>query len=385
MLSKQGKHEEALTYYQLASHYSPYSRYFKQLLDEAKARLGKEVEASGESTGFSARYVENEIKDLPEHDKIAIRQTCSIINERVEKIRKRMFYKGSEPVVHYTQLKTADIMVMNKDARLRYSNVVFMNDPEEGKVLIDYLLDVPLKAAFEKGKLEGDNNIYLGSFLPENKADYLVMWRTYGKNELNEEATGCSITLNRNFFDSEDKGLYTDMRFGSTDPTERQALFHVLYFDKGKKGLVTDGNSNMSLEVSASLAELQSELSLLIKLKDPEDTDDDGTKNIAINKFVYRYVSELRYFFKSSDYQFEKELRVIKYFLSGDPAVKTDTNSAYLPRRLFIESTRPVRSHITQIILGPKVAHPERWMYLESVVKQGGNDMKLEYSKVKFQ
>ncbi len=384
MLTRKGKHEQALPYFELAFKYSPFSKYYKKLLDEAKAKLGIPV-TGDEEVGFSARYVENEIKELTEEERIPIRKACAIVNERVEQIRKRMVYKGTAPVVHYTQLRTADIMVMNKDARLRYSNVVFMNDPEEGKVLVDFLLDTPLKHAFEKGTLQEDNNIFLGCFLPEDKADYLVMWRTYGKNELMEEAAGCSITLHRRFFDKEDSGLYNDMRSGDIDPTERQALYHVLYYDKAKRLLVAEGNKEMVHDVSMAMKNLQHDLNTLISLKDKKDKKDESKKNMAINKFVFRYVSELRYFFKSADYQFEKELRVIKYYLPKDPAVKTDIRSEFLPRRLYIESTNPVRANIAKIILGPKVPHPERWMYLDAVMAQGGHDIELEFSRCKFQ
>ncbi len=385
MLNQQGKLDEAIGYYEKAAACAPYSKYFKKLLDEAKAKAGHPVDIESEGTMFSARYVESEITALTEEEKKPIRKACAIVNARVEQIRNLMVYRGTEPVVHYTQLRLADIVVMNKATKLRYSNVVFMNDPEEGKILTDFLLDNSLRAAFEKGKLREDNNIYLGSFLPEDKADYLVMWRTYGKNELKEEATGCSLTLHRAFFDKEDRGLYTDMRSSEIDPTERQALYHVMYYDKEKGALVKDGNKDTVLAVNVAMEKLKIELHALLQLKDKKDKNDEGVKNSAINKFVYRYVSELRYFFKSADYQFEKELRVIKYYMPGNEAVKTDTAGDYLPRRLYIESTNLVRPNLTKIILGPKVPHPERWMYLDAVMKQNGHTMKLEFSKCKFQ
>jgi hypothetical protein len=159
----------------------------------------------------------------------------------------------------------------------------------------------------------------------------------------------------------------------------------VLYYDKEKQGLVIEGNKEIIKGVSKELKELRSRLGNLLRLKDKKDKRDEGVKNSAINKFVYRYVSELTYFFKSSDYQFEKELRVIKYYMPGDAAVKTDPFSNLLPRRLYIESTNNVRPSISKIILGPKVPHPERWMYLEAVMKQNNHDLALEFSKVKFQ
>jgi hypothetical protein len=120
-------------------------------------------------------------------------------------------------------------------------------------------------------------------------------------------------------------------------------------------------------------------------LKDKSDRKDGGIKNTAINKFVYRYISELRYFFKSADYQFEKELRVIKYYLPGDGNVKVDTTATELPRRIYIESTNKVHPNIAKIILGPKVPHPERWMYLNVLMKQSNYEITVAPSNCKFQ
>lgn len=385
LLTAQKKYSEAISYYDLACKYAPHSKNFQRLLDEAKAKLGEAVEVNSKSDSFSARYVESAITALSEDEKKPIRIACAKINEQITAIRQLIVYKGNESVVHYTQLKTADILVTNRDAKLRYSNVVFMNDPEEGKVLIEHLLPATIKNAFELGKLKEDNNIYLGSFLPEDKADYLVMWRTYGKNELNEEAAGCSITIKRTFFDYEDRGLYADMRPTDIDPTEKQALYHVLYYDKKKKALIADGNEFLITQISTCITNLQKELEGLISLKEPQDIADDSTKNSAINKFVFRYVSELCYFFKSADYHFEKELRVIKYYMPHDSNVKVDMSTAILPRKLYIESTQKARPYIAGVILGPKVPHPERWTYLDAVMKQAGLEIALEASKCKFQ
>ncbi|HLP22341.1 MAG TPA: tetratricopeptide repeat protein [Chitinophagales bacterium] len=383
--TRRGNYVGALHYFEEAYKYAPYSKYFKKLRDEAKARAGEAVSTNTEDIRFSANYVEKAIAELPEEEKRPLRQACALINERVEHIRSLIVYKGTAPVVHYTQLRTADIMVMNSEARLRYSNVVFMNDPEEGKVLLDFMLDTPMRTAFERGTRQEDNNIYLGSFLPEEKDDYLVMWRTYGKNELKEEAAGCSLTFRRTFFDKQDAGLYTDMQFGEIDPTDRQALYHVLYYDKEKRMIVSEGNKEMVDQVNTEMTNLKFELAALLSLKDPADTNDESKKNAAINKFMYRYVSELRYFFKSADYQFEKELRVIKFYMPHDPAVKTDQRGNELPRRLYIESTNLARPNISKIVLGPKVPHPERWMYLDVVMKQNSHETKMEFSKCKFQ
>ena len=114
-------------------------------------------------------------------------------------------------------------------------------------------------------------------------------------------------------------------------------------------------------------------------------------KSLAINKIIYRFLTEIRYLFKSSDYAFENELRVIQYALPSsnikDNLVKVDDNGGLsLPRRLYIESNKPVRQYISKIYLGPKVPNPQIWMYLETTMKMKGyNKMELKISETKFQ
>jgi len=305
-------------------------------------------------------------------------------------------YNESDPkyVAHYSNLKVVDIMIMKDPAittdlpKLRYSNAVFMNDPDEGQTLIDCLDNMEktdaapgqIKEAFRSVLKEEKNNFYLGSFLPEIQGhdDELLMWRTYGKDEHQQEAAGCCMILNVNFFDKADGGNITlgkDKASAAVHP-----LYKVLYYNQRKNQFEGDNASQLKEEVK----KLKEALKDLLKLK--EDTIFIKIKDFdkAINRVVYHTLSELRYFFKSSDYAYENELRVIQ-FATDRVVVKVDNETSTLPRKLYIESTKEIKPYLKKIVLGPMVPHPERWLYLEKKMNDEGHTFEMKHSECRFQ
>jgi tetratricopeptide (TPR) repeat protein len=397
VLFEMGQSAEALREYEKLVELAPHDEYYKSLRDKAKARLGEAVITNtnaekGESTINTATYIEQLLDGISEPEKKKIRMAWVDVDEVIVKIRELLLYKGQEDVVHYTRIKTADLIAMTPKFKLRYSNVVFMNDPEEGDVFLEHLDAPELIKSFKKVDKKDDNNIYLGSFLPESKKDYLNMWRTYGKNEHNEEATGCSFLIKRDFFDPDDSGsLYAEAgKYGPIgqgkpiDKLHSQPLYKVVYYDKGTKRLQdVDGLDLTTL--TTQISNFKSKLRLLLSLRDNDDEENREKKNGVIDGLVYRFVSELRYFFKSAEYQFEKELRVIKYYPIEDKMVIADKEATEIPRKLYIESTKNLRPYLTTITLGPKVIHPERYMYIEAQLKKKGHQTIVKKSTCSYQ
>ncbi|MFN0157003.1 MAG: tetratricopeptide repeat protein [Bacteroidota bacterium] len=391
-----GKYTEALAAYESAVKLKPKSAFYQSLRDKVKAKLGEAVTpssttlASPDNTANTASYIEQLLFGLDERDKKQIRMAWVDVDEVIDRIRKLLVYSGKEAVVHYTRLKVADIIAMRPESNLRYSNVVFMNDPEEGSVFLEHLADDELVKAFERGDNRDDNNIYLGSFLPEDKSDYLIMWRTYGKNEQNDEATGCSFLVNSGFFDREGGSLYAEA--GKTGPLKQeetkdtlhsQPLYKVVYYDREIKQLVKDGYDLTKL--TTEIENFKDRLRVLLRLRISDAPDNLEPKNGVIDGLVYRFISELRYFFKSAEYQFEKELRIIKYYPIEDPRVISDKDGIEVPRKLYIESTKKVQPFLSEIILGPKVVHPERYMYLEAQLRKHGHSTRVRKSDLSYQ
>ncbi|HET9136397.1 MAG TPA: hypothetical protein VFO76_07165, partial [Candidatus Kapabacteria bacterium] len=286
---------------------------------------------------------------------------------------------GSKAFVHYTPLKTIDRFANNSNLKFRYYNTAYMNDPEEGEALINYLGSNVI-GAYQNAKKSEELNVYLGSFLPapelENK---LVVWRTYGKDENKEEAAGCSVVLRGNFFDQETGEFYNqDKEKIETDyhrPRFNDNLHKVIYLDTANLE-----KPHHDIQVLDLLKELSISLEEVMSIK--KEVEDEKVY-AAIDKIIFLMLSELTYFFKSSHYSYENEFRVIK-FETGEK-VKVDTEAIDLPRKLYVESKRPLLRYIQKVILGPKVKNQNQWQYIDALAKQNGFNVKVEPSGIAFQ
>jgi hypothetical protein len=267
---------------------------------------------------------------------------------------------------HYTSLTVADKIIMSDQNRLRFYNVVYMNDPEEGNILLD-ILDDNLVDFFRQGKNEKEQNVYLGSFLPAESEDELVMWRTYGK-EKGEEAKGCSITINSNFFD---KTLTT------LDSENNQLLYKVVYINR-KNGKIIGDNAE---DYNSKIETLHSKFIRISNLLNSRKLRDDEHK-LIVSKIINLSLSEILYLFKSADYSYENELRLIIIAPMESEIVKFD-NSQF-PKRLYIDSKRPIKEYIDKVVLGPKVENPSHWIYLKASLKKEEKDVEFGISTCKF-
>lgn len=298
----------------------------------------------------------------------------NIINVSINEIKKIAKVDVSiKELVHYTKVDVAEIFVDKDNANYRFYNSAYMNDPEEGDVILNFLVNDKIKNAFIKGKQGEESNFYIGSFLPanlndpkESHDDDLVMWRTYGKDKNNNEACGCSIVIGADFFDFsvEDKRMLmaTDRKI-----EDRDKLLKVIYYDR-RKGKFENNDE----ELKKIFKKLEGDLNKLLK--------DYKEHEITINKIIYHLLSEIRFLFKSADYYYENELRVIEFARYYDKEkVKFDENN-----RLYIESKLPVQKYIKRIVLGPKVANPENHLYLAAKMAQNGNPIQLYKSTCNF-
>jgi hypothetical protein len=199
------------------------------------------------------------------------------------------------------------------------------------------------------------------------------MWRTYGKDENKNDAAGCCLVVDADFFPKSDNyimldgeapsgGTKTGLHAGATSPG--YALYNVLYYDR-RSGNIIDGVKEAG-EVKGYLDDLKTGLEKLAGYNTGQDEKVAG----VVSRLVYRFVSEIRYFFKSADYAFERELRVIQFASPSSDKVNIDDNG--LPRGLFIESDKGVQPYLRKVILGPKVPNPNRWMYQEVQMRKNG-------------
>lgn len=396
-------YDNAIADYDRALELDPEDYWANQRRNEVLALQGKykAIETAPEDKEkssvpvFIKALIDEKLQAESEQIKKQVMKLGSTVAAVVNDIRVLAFKEAREPVAHYTKLLVANIIV-NKAAdtsKLRYYNVAYMNDPEEGKVLLQMLGDIggedfkKIETCFDAGKIREDNNVYLGSFVPVSHQDELVMWRTYGK-ENNVEASGCSIVIAPNFFDGENSHLQPDFSnsegkataAASTDIREKEALYSVVYYNKkkGSEGIIAPKAG----DIREGLKKLTEALNDLVGLKN--DQPEDGNLASVVNRVVFRTLSEIRYLFKSADYSFENELRVIQYVNGESDRVQIDETGG-LPHRLYIESDQSIKPFLQKIILGPKVVNPDQWLYLEVKMKKEKFKLELEKSNVQFQ
>jgi len=267
-----------------------------------------------------------------------------------------------------------------------------MNDSEEGEILLDILHEPSITDSFLRGGLSEDNNFYLGSFLPESHADELIMWRTYGKDETGSEARGCSVTIDRDFF-LEDEEKRTPKAESRTEPSKRKAkdaedaksrihrgLSKVIYFDKATREFAGDEPNDIDKAVRQLRYHL---LSIVGMHGNTASTRKDDSVAQAIDRVVNYVITVLRYSFKSADYSYEKEERVIWEMRPRSNRVKID-EAGPLPKRLYVEADKPVHKHISRIVLGPRVVYPERWLYLKVKALKAEQATEVATSQCKF-
>lgn len=331
-------------------------------------------------------------------DKDAMATLKQGVIEAVESIRAAAKSKVTS-VVHYTKVFVADIYVKGSRAsnatipaaKMQYSNAIYMNDPMEGKVFFDYLADTAIEEAYRNGEKRNETSVYLGSFLPAadntsdvNHEDELVMWRTYGKDETGKEAAGCSVVLNCDFFkrmivksempvSGEPRAEAHNVAATEIAGDTGHELLNVVYI-RQKNNVVND---NQGL-ITSALENLKSLLQQLLGLwqKNKKKNNIDFCNEIE-NTF-FKELSKISYLFKTADYQFENEVRIITYMPRDSNLIKCrEMNEAGKPpKRFYIESDNDILPYIKKIYLGPKVEHHQQWsLYFDYEIRQRAKEL----------
>ena len=310
---------------------------------------------------------------------------------------------------HYTSGKALQSILGKEDkapfsisGKTRLNNANYMNDPEEGEILENIL-------KLEKRNPLDPSSWFLMSFT--NKTDDLAMWSQYGNN-----AEGVCIVLNENDFahyhslsdlpwyqKNSDKQISHKMNSSveisndissnesnkemttrdndntqnsedkySTPNTNQDYLYRVAYvhysddqFDIEETELFT---SEEVTRLKGLLVDLKSEL------RDYKNSGDPFYK-----KAIADCIEEIRYLFKSVDYKYEEELRILQYanLNSDNDKIKIDYSPEF--GKLYLEREENVQ--IGEVIFGPKFPNPE---YVTPLLKLLDKDIKYKRSTIKF-
>ena len=318
---------------------------------------------------------------------------------------------------HYTKGSTLQIMLDQEEndkkdfsisGKTRLYNANYMNDPEEG-IVIEQILGLDRRDVLEP------SSWFLMSFT--SKTDDLAMWSQYG-----DDAKGVCLVLReddfsrftsfndvswrqeKNFLEFSDKiySLKSELNSGfkksifrnesensvntvngegtETNPEEKDSdskgnrdyLYRIAYVKHIEENLKLE---RTELFEKSEIEELEK---LLNSLKEKLDIGSKVTEK-NYQDAISECIEEIRYLFKSVDYKYENELRILRY-ANLDPSnkeIKIDKTSEI--GRLYVERENSIQ--IGEVIFGPKFPNPE---YVTPLLKLLDKEINYKKSTIKF-
>lgn len=305
------------------------------------------------------------------------------ISELVKGIKSTLQFHGNH-LTHYTSASISRFLIMDNSS-FRISEASFLNDTSEGTEIFRFLDRESSKSTNnhiitkEKStavKYEIDQRFvqkpFIGSFVSEQKDNDLALWRMYGK-ENGQEAKGCAITINTDKFIDQIESLLIGEKTGELLTFEQTELkfYHVAYLNKERDYFSIPSMEGVELILNDQMKKLRDR----VKIFRNRET---VSKEIFLR--VNELLSEIAYLFKSIEYQYEYELRLI---INQAGYIKI-VDSIFTPPKVYINLV-PIRSAIKKVTLGPKLEKPEEWKtaFYYSLLKDG-LESNISISKLPF-
>ncbi len=297
-------------------------------------------------------YRQNALSKIKEIDKIIENSSYKRINGIVDELKELLKFTGKN-VTHYTGISTVQFLVLRKSP-FRLSEGSFLNDTSEGQELfsfLDYTIEDTENAKCNKETFT--KSPFIGSFVDSKKNNDLTLWRMYGKEGL-EEAKGCSITLDSKEIVSEIKKKLETKPGISISNVDDIEFYRVAYRDDNKFNF-----ANSTSKQRKSLNELMKNLKSIID-EFKADKEKDYTEEVEIIELL----NQIAYLFKSIEYQYENEIRlIIKEAIGFERKIDYNEDSfipSKFPNKVYIELV-PVYDLLKTITIGPKVDKGEEW------------------------
>ena len=305
----------------------------------------------------------------------------------IQKIKKQLVIKNPSEVMfgHYTSGKVLQMLLHQTEkvkysieSRSRLSNVNYMNDPSEGKMLDQFL---QMDSTFQQLSLK-PSQWFLMSLT--TSIDKLSMWSQYG-----DRAEGVCLVLNACDFSSVD--FPSDMEWLTLKKNSlmsNEDLENVVSRRNidSKDFLYRIGYLSMQSEKEISL---RYEFNKCFNDKEIDNINNSLqslksiVKGIDQESIFYEKadecLEEIRYLFKSADYSYESELRVLKYMPLDPDNKKIKIDDSGKIAKIYIERDNPIK--IEEVIFGPKFSHPENVTPLLHLLDK---NIKFSESKIPF-
>jgi sugar-specific transcriptional regulator TrmB len=324
----------------------------------------------------------------------------------IAKIKNKLIVKNpptDESIGHYTKINRLNhLLKKNNSGRLRLSNASYMNDPSEGRALLEYLkaqsenpkttanqdnINIIHELANRYTKEFGASSVYLFSLT--KAIDILPMWSMYG-----EDGQGCCLIFDSNIFDiPKDNLLGSTIReetgFELAQPPKAKKTnpstatnkkpdcfyLHEVYYLPPNLSAKTEKKEKE--EKNSAVEQLLEKLAQTINDIPLEELNDADEKNKVLN-LIADSLDEIRYLFKTSDYSYEQEYRLLKSVDIANEKVKLSEVENSVPR-LYIELEK--KAHYKKIILGPKTSNPD---FIAPYITYVDKNIKVEKSSIEY-
>ncbi len=266
----------------------------------------------------------------------------------------------NQEVYFYTSLASLQKLLCDETTTIRYRLPVFnashMNDPSEGQELfksfsqlvntgnfIEDLFKQPIYTSGAKRRQLIAEFTFLKAFTKND--DSLPMWVHYA-----DAGKGCCVKVNAGFFTNFDNDSSDNEKTLESNPFDNAyRLYEVLYLQDGK--II----NNISPEVNTTFNNIFAKASEIGVLYSNLSQESKKVVVLAVSKMI----EKLKYLFKSSDYFYEQEMRIVlgrslKDFQRDDIDVQMTTTTVDVPTpKVFIYTDKSLA--IDEVILGPKV------------------------------
>ena len=291
---------------------------------------------------------------------------------------------------HYTRLDTIKILIKKKNnannedkgAYLRLTNGRQMNDPLEGKILLDYILD--------NNNLDKDLTLkkwdptywYISSATTET--DSLPMWKQYGGN-----AEGGMLIYDSGYLKSiiekEDVDIYRVCYIDVVENKIKKIFSKSLEDDEIKefkelKELVDNINhlKNKIKELKENIESLKEKIKN--EERNIENLKDTLMKETEKLELYISMLSDIAFLFKKDDYSYENEYRIVVNRAYNEEEIEEQVNPNY--NFLFLYTyLKDTELKYAKLILGPKAIDID---YIAPYINYCDKKIKIERSSISY-
>ena len=254
---------------------------------------------------------------------------------------------------HYTSLSTVSKLINIDDSHLRLTNGRQMNDPFEGKNLLEYIF--------------GDSH---SDWRPTKRfitslttvQDSLPMWNNYA-----EGATGAMLIYDKTYLMNISKLNYV-------------GIYKVVYISPNSEENKIEIKSNNLLE--------KDKVALVSEINNLKDLFESETKNLNSDekeekKRVYlNKLQEIDFLFKKSDYSYEVEYRIVANTENKNTKLEVKVEENQLLNFPFLYCyLKSYKIKYSKLLLGPKSVSID---YVAPYVNHCDESIKIEVSKINF-